>query len=390
MLAAPSSSAASFDIVLVGGGLANSLIALAVLERRPDLSLALVENQATLGGNHTWSFHPSDVGQRARSFVEPLVEHRWPAYSVAFPGFERRLEHEYACFSSERLDSVVRVAFSNARSSKLVLEKRAVGIGEHQVVLDDGTVLRAHLVIDGRGPERLGYTQGCRFQKFVGLELTLASASPVREPMLMDARVSQADGFRFVYVLPFDERRVLIEDTYFADTPELDDAMLEERALRYAGEQGFRIEGIVRRERGILPLPLETPMPGARRGPLLSGYHGGWFHPTTGYSFPAAVRLAEVIAGQSPKAPLDGTFDALLSDLGRQQRYFTLLNRLLYGAFAPEQRFNVLQRFYALPCDTIRRFYAMRTTTADRARILCGRPPRGLSIKRALFQASTI
>ena len=35
------------------------------------------------------------------------------------------------------------------------------------------------------------------YQKFLGLELKLSCPSPIREPLLMDARVAQRDGFRF-------------------------------------------------------------------------------------------------------------------------------------------------------------------------------------------------
>ncbi|MET0410020.1 MAG: lycopene cyclase family protein, partial [Polyangiaceae bacterium] len=53
-----------------------------------------------------------------------------------------------------------------------------------------------------------------------------------------------------------------------------------------------------------------------------------------------------------------------------------------FSAFAPAERFHVLERFYRLPEATIRRFYALELSSADRARILCGRPPSGLSLKR--------
>jgi len=43
----------------------------------------------------------------------------------------------------------------------------------------------------------------------------------------------------------------------------------------------------------------------------------------------------------------------------------------------------VLERFYRLPESSIARFYALSTTAFDRARILCGRPPRGMSFGRA-------
>jgi lycopene beta-cyclase len=206
----------------------------------------------------------------------------------------------------------------------------------------------------------------------------------------MDARVSQEDGLRFVYVLPFDSHRVLIEDTYFSDQSELDDKLLEERIFAYAKDNGFAIQAVARRERGVLPLPLTPPRRQAAEGPLLSGFQGGWFHPTTGYSFPTAVRLAEFIAARPLGALRGPEFERLERELARQQRYFCFLNRLMYGGFPKEERFNVLERFYRLPPDTIRRFYALDTTVGDRARVLCGRPPRGLSISHALSTASTL
>ena len=57
---------------------------------------------------------------------------------------------------------------------------------------------------------------------------------------------------------------------------------------------------------------------------------------------------------------------------------------MLFGAFRPEDRYHVLERFYGLPVATIRRFYALTLTRADRVRILCGRPPRGFSWRQAL------
>jgi lycopene beta-cyclase len=56
----------------------------------------------------------------------------------------------------------------------------------------------------------------------------------------------------------------------------------------------------------------------------------------------------------------------------------------LFHAFAPAERYRVLERFYRLPAATIQRFYALETTLGDRAQILCGRPPTGFSWSRLL------
>jgi lycopene beta-cyclase len=47
---------------------------------------------------------------------------------------------------------------------------------------------------------------------------------------------------------------------------------------------------------------------------------------------------------------------------------------MLFAA-APEQRWRVFARFYRLPENLIERFYAGRSTRADQARVLCGKPP---------------
>lgn len=378
-------SSQSFEVVLVGGGLGNSLLALALLQRSPRCSLALIEAGTRLGGNHTWSFHEGDLPAGARAYVEPLLEYRWPFYEVRFRSFVRRVDLPYASFTSARLHACVERVFSQSPNAQLFLGRKSVRSDANRVVLDDGSTLAGDLVVDGRGPERFEAQSASRFQKFLGLEVSLRRPSPVSEPILMDARVSQNEGLRFVYVLPFTPERVLIEDTYFSETPELDEEEIERRIRRYAEANGFALDQVLRREVGVLPLPARMPQPRAEPGPLASGYGGGWFHPTTGYSFPAALQLAEFVRTHDLQAISGPAFNRLEADRARQQRYLCWLNRLLYGAFPPERRVHVFERFYRLPVPTISRFYAMQTSAGDRARILCGRPPRGLSLTRVFF-----
>jgi len=55
--------------------------------------------------------------------------------------------------------------------------------------------------------------------------------------------------------------------------------------------------------------------------------------------------------------------------------FYRLLDRMLFRAARPEQRYKILERFYRLPQPLIERFYAAGSSTADKARILAGRPP---------------
>lgn len=381
----PSEPAVPYEYVLVGGGLQNALITLALLERRADTRLALIEREPRLGGNHTWCFHETDVPPAARTLLDRLVVKRWAAHDVAFPSHRRRMSGGYAALTSERLHAVVSAAVDASPHARRVVasvrEVRADGVS-----LDDGRELRGALVVDARGPEHAAPLTG-GYQKFLGLELALSGGTAPEVPMLMDATVAQLDGYRFMYVLPLSSERVLVEDTYYSDSPALDAAALRERVLDYAARAGMRVSGVLREERGVLPIPCQLAADGdVSLGPLRAGYAGGLFHPTTGYSLPVAVRLALHLAARPAGAAPGAEYARWLARERRQARFCLLLNRLLFTAFAPEQRLHVLERFYRLPESTIRRFYALETSAPDRVRILCGRPPRGFSLMRLLAE----
>jgi lycopene beta-cyclase len=373
-----------WEYVLVGGGLQNCLVALALLSKRPEAELLLLERGSSLGGNHIWCFHAGDVSPEARKFVDPLVVRRWPGYDVFFPRRERGLEEPYAAVTSERLDQVVRERIGAAPRAKLLTDADVTAVGRDFVRLSDGSEHRARLVVDARGPERLPLHDRVGYQKFLGLELRLRRPAARDRPVVMDARVPQTDGFRFFYWLPFEPDRVLLEDTYFSDGPELDLPGLRQGILDYAREAGLEVAEVEREEVGVLPLPTRHVAAPRAESPLIAGYQGGWFHPTTGYSFPMALRLAEVLALGPPDQVFGAEWTRLVAGHRAGLRYALLLNRMLFGAFRPEDRYHVLERFYGLPVETIRRFYALTLTGADRARILVGRPPRGFSLRRAL------
>jgi len=232
---------AANDVLIVGAGLGGGLIALALTQLRPELRVTLLERGRELGGNHTWCFHAADCPEAARELVAPLLAARWPGYSVRFPGRRRRLASPYACITSDRLDQALVAA---ARRTRLQLEREAevVHVAADAVELADGRRLTAPLVIDARGPAQRR-DSSVAFQKFVGLELQVAPGHAIAEPILIDACVPQRDGFRFMYVLPLAPDRVLVEDTYYAERPDLDDGALEHGILDYAEGLGLGVTG---------------------------------------------------------------------------------------------------------------------------------------------------
>ena len=371
-------------VILVGGGLANSLIGLRLAQRYPDIRITMVEAAPEICGNNTWSFHTTDVDADDYAFLRPVILTEWPGQKVLFPDYERQLTTGYASITSGSMRAAVHAcAAIETKTNAQVTE-----LGEKHIVLADGRQLTAPCVIDGRG-----YTPDpalkIGFQKFVGLELATREPHGEMIPTIMDARVTQLDGYRFFYVLPLSPTSLLVEDTRYSDSPDLDPEALQPGVRDYAEKRGWSIGEEIRLEKGVLPITLAHDFDAFWRarsaGLARVGMRAGLFQPTTGYSLPEAVRMARVISTDC--TPLDtATVDAKVRAYAkykyRNQSFMRFLNRMLFLGADPDQRYRILQRFYTLPQDLIERFYAGQLRSMDKVRILTGKPP--IPIRNAL------
>ncbi|MCE7027945.1 lycopene beta-cyclase CrtY [Jiella avicenniae] len=363
------------DIALVGGGLANGLIAWRLSELRPDLSFRLIEAGPDVGGNHTWSFHQGDLTASEHGWMAPFVTYRWSDNEVRFPNRRKRLGTGYCSVSSERFRDLL----TGRLGERILCNAPARAVTPTRVVLQDGAEIEASCVVDGRGHApsrhmRLG------FQKFLGQEIEMTAAHGVDRPVIMDATVPQSDGYRFVYLLPLTATRLLIEDTYYADGADLDRARLAASIRQYMNDHGWTAGEIVREEEGILPIAIDGDIEAfwdEKAGVAASGLAAGLFHPTTGYSLPDAVKLADRLARLPDlgAAAVYAETRAHSVSTWKERGFFRMLNRLLYFAGDASQRYRILEHFYRLDAPLVARFYAARLKTRDKLRILTGKPP---------------
>jgi lycopene beta-cyclase len=371
------------DLAIVGGGLAGGLIALAMAEMRPRLDVRLIEGGTSVGGNHLWSFFASDIGPGDQWLVDRLISFRWPRYAISFPGHARVIDTGYRSIESHRLDAVCRGVLGH----RLMLGRKALAASPTAVVLDDGTRVEAKGVIDTRGTGDLSLLD-LGWQKFLGRELVLAAPHGDPPPMIMDATVPQTDGYRFVYALPFAAERMFVEDTYYSDGRDLDRDALRARVDDYAIAHGWPVVEVLREEHGALPVALDGDFEGywlsGGKHVAKAGMRAGLFHPTTGYSLPDAVRTAALIARQRDYsgAALHDLLHDFAAQTWKRRGFYRALDRMLFRAAEPDERYRVLERFYRLDPGLIGRFYAGRSTMSDQARILTGKPP--VPISRAL------
>lgn len=366
------------DVAIVGGGLAGGLIALALHRARPELSITVLEAGVQLGGNHRWSWFDSDLDGAAAQLFSAFETLRWnDGYAVIFPDYARRLDTGYNSLASNHFDAGLRRELPDG-TVRTDIAVAALDVGG--VDLADGSRLPAKAVIDCRGALPSANLQG-GWQVFMGRHFRTAQPHGVDRPVIMDAHVEQHGACRFVYTLPVGPNDLFVEDTYYQDDPVLDERSLSARIDSYCETMGWRGE-TVGGETGLLPVITGGDF-GAMQdearidGVAMAGARGGFTHPLTSYTVPFAARIALEIAADPDL--LDGGLAMRLEKRAakhwRDTAFYRTLGRMMFGAAPPEERYKVFQHTYRLNSALVERFYAGRSTTADKARLLIGKPP---------------
>ena len=278
------------------------------------LRVLIIEPRSRYERDRTWCFwnvipHPfeacvSDTWQTwSVSNGEHHIERSWPGLAYQHLPADAFYEQATAVLAADpnvELRLGTRVKRVESRSSS-----------DRAVAMTDEGPLSASLVLDSR-PRRARLDRetgsnaapGHFLQHFHGQ--TIRSEAPVFSAdvaTIMDFVEARHDGIHFMYLLPYDDRTALVEDTWFSVEPRPVERYKEEIS-RYLAER-FDLERyeVLHSETGAIPMdprPIERP-----EGPRVFdiGTRGGAARPSTGYAFLSIQRysaaLAQCLAGWS-------------------------------------------------------------------------------------------
>ena len=375
--------------MIVGAGAAGLSIAahMSLQGRTRSLRVLLLEPRLAYFRDRTWCFwnvigHP----------FEECVSHRWPTWRVSSSG--RSIDRSWPGLSYQHLpaDAFYGRALALLEADPNVELRLGVTVDRLEqgpqrtplVTAITGTgPVTARLALDTR-PRKArvaiaddpGSGVGRLLQHFHGQ--TVRVESPLFQPgiaTIMDFFEART-GVHFIYLLPYDERTALVEDTWFSKQP----LPVEEYQAEISGYLAARF-GVTRyetlhSETGAIPMDPE-PAP-APDGPRIidAGIRGGAARPSTGYAFLAIQRHADAVAKR-----LAGWTGDPSGEPPRLREYYSPRSRFLDRVFVshlarnpergPELFFRMFERVRP---DALVRFLFDGGRLADDLRVMAALP----------------
>ena len=234
---------------------------------------------------------------------EPLIHKYWDDVYFHGEGYSRLFTLSPYRYKLIRSIDFYQAVFAQLKDSPEV-EIRYGHIGKikdegtRATVSVDGDMYSAGYVFNSLPLEKMPFQPGKHYllQHFKGW--WIKTENPVfdaRNATLMDFRVSQKHGTAFVYVLPLNARRALVEYTIFSPAvldPEAYDEGLRAYVKDFLNGGHYQIE---EEEFGVIPMTNHV-FPTHRGRIVYIGTAGGQTKPSTGYTFRFIQKHSQAIA----------------------------------------------------------------------------------------------
>ncbi len=329
------SSMKHYDYIIAGAGCAGLSLAYHLsLSPLREKSVLLIDQAHKTANDRTWCFWEREKGP-----FEEIVFRQWQQAYFYGNEFERLLDlgdYRYKMIRGEDFYRFTQAALAKIPAVEwLYGEITDIEEGKNTATVTiNGESYSADWVFDSRFklealPRKKGYHY--LLQHFKGWEIQ--TEKPVFTPdraTLMDFRIEQHNEARFVYVLPYDEYRALVEFTIFSGNL-LSDGQYEQAVAdyldRYLSIQEYQI---LHKEFGVIPMT-DHPLPLARSKRIVFiGTAGGQTKASTGYTFRRIQQHSQAIVQAlitfgtpqvSPHAARFDLYDSMLLNLMEKNRY---------------------------------------------------------------------
>ncbi len=288
-----------YDYIITGGGCAGLSFILHVLNEPAlhDKRILLLEQDEKKSNDRTWCFW-----ERTEGIFQSVVSKQWEAawfHAQGYSSLKKLHPYRYKMIRGiDFYDHCYHVITSSDRVD--VRHEKVVSIKNEDdavSVVTDSSVYTGQYAFNSIlfSPPELLERNYYLLQHFKGWVIeTEENCFNTAEATLMDFRVDQQAGTTFVYVMPFTEKKALIEFTLFSHE-QLDDEAYNEGLKQYISEfLGIRTYRIAEEEFGIIPMT-DFDFPKSNGRIINIGTAGGQTKPSSGYTFKFIQKHAEAL-----------------------------------------------------------------------------------------------
>ena len=316
-----------YDVVICGAGSSGLGLAHHLSSQSHDLKIALIDSNFKESENKTWC-----IWDESSIPDQKVIHHTWNEISVQNKNtiVEQQLnDYTYSCILNDTYRSVLLNQIKDDARFVLIEDqvksiKEDINSKTAIISCTKHSNLRSKKVFDSTLKNWYGFVQpssNVLLQHFVGWEIkTNQDCFNPTSVQLMDFRISQEFGFAFVYVLPFEKNRALVELTYFSKKKE-DPSHYPFHIKKYLQDhfnlknESDRVNNqvvdgnsyqILRTESGIIPM-IDLPFKYSDSSVVYNiGLQGGLAKPSTGYAFSRIQRdVREIATNLVNNLPID-------------------------------------------------------------------------------------
>jgi len=279
----------SYDFIVAGAGLSGlSFIHHLLRSNLRNSKVLVLDADAKKSNDRTWSFWTKELPSYQ------CAGKAWDRMSFVSDDLNRSDQlSEFRYYTIQGLDFYKEVLAEVSASDNIEFRQHLIvdikQENDFVKVHTDAGVFECSNVIDSIYRPRLSTTENlvC-WQNFLGW--TIKTDMPVFEPstpILMDFRTEQdAESANFVYVLPYEENRALVEYTAFTPMKEVREELFKARLDEYL-EDHFSLKKFTIIDEEVGQIPMTDYSFSRKSGERIFhiGTAGGDTKPTTGYTF---------------------------------------------------------------------------------------------------------
>ncbi|MFI4846806.1 MAG: lycopene beta-cyclase CrtY [Candidatus Makana argininalis] len=359
-----------FNIILIGLGLSNGLIAIRLKQYFPDIDILIIEKNININSNKTWSFHFNKNFLIKNNWLFPLIDYFWPKYIVNFNNYRRIINKEYLTITSYKFYKLIKKYFK-----KNILFKYVVSIlSDHSLKLNNHNILNSDIIIDGRGYKKSNKIKSY-FQYFFGQEFKILNYNNnIKNPIIINNIINYKYGYRFLYILPISKYNIFIEDTIYLNNFNLNINISNDNILRYLKKNKFVIKNILREEKGIIPIYIYNNFNFFIKKIKIpcSGLRAGLLNNTTGYSFQYSVFLSDKISkiNKFTSSYLNKLIIHISYKIWNRNIFLRILNSIFFIKNLNFKKQYLIKNFYKLSDNLINKFYLCKLNLLEKIKII--------------------